>query len=132
MMTLATNPILGHITTFGGHPVSCAAGLATLQTILHENIVDGVTEKGELFKKLLVHPAVKEVRGKGLMIAIEFENFETNKKIIDACIADGVISDWFLHCSNSMRVAPPLIISNEEIEYACSVILKNTELATNP
>jgi acetylornithine/N-succinyldiaminopimelate aminotransferase len=132
MMTLATNPILGHITTFGGHPVSCAAGLATLQTILHENIVDGVTEKGELFKKLLVHPAVKEVRGKGLMIAIEFENFETNKKIIDACIADGVISDWFLHCSNSMRVAPPLIISNEQIEYACSVILKNTELATNP
>ena len=132
MIALATNPILGHITTFGGHPVSCAAGLATLQTILHENIVDGVTEKGELFKKLLVHPAVKEVRGKGLMIAIEFENFETNKKIIDACIADGVISDWFLHCSNSMRVAPPLIISNEEIEYACSVILKNTELITNP
>lgn len=132
MVALATNPILGHITTFGGHPVSCAAGLATLQTILHENIVDGVTEKGELFKKLLVHPAIKEVRGKGLMIAIEFENFETNKKIIDACIADGVISDWFLHCSNSMRVAPPLIISNEEIEYACSVILKNTELITNP
>ena len=132
MIALATNPILGHITTFGGHPVSCAAGLATLQTILHENIVDGVTEKGELFKKLLVHPAIKEVRGKGLMIAIEFENFETNKKIIDACIADGVISDWFLHCSNSMRVAPPLIISNEEIEYACSVILKNTELITNP
>jgi acetylornithine/succinyldiaminopimelate/putrescine aminotransferase len=64
------------------------------------------------------------------MIAIEFENFETNKKIIDACIADGVISDWFLHCSNSMRVAPPLIISNEEIEYACSVILKNVELIT--
>ncbi|ETZ19813.1 aspartate aminotransferase family protein [Pedobacter sp. V48] len=131
MIALATNPILGHITTFGGHPVSCAAGLATLQAILHENIVDGVTEKGELFKKLLVHPAIKEVRGKGLMIAIEFENFETNKKIIDACIADGVISDWFLHCSNSMRVAPPLIISSEEIEYACSVILKNTELITN-
>lgn len=130
MIALATNPILGHITTFGGHPVSCAAGLATLQTIVNENIVDGVTEKGELFKKLLVHPAIKEVRGKGLMIAIEFESFETNKKIIDACIADGVISDWFLHCSNSMRVAPPLIISNEEIEYACSVILKNVELIT--
>ncbi|NRF39810.1 aspartate aminotransferase family protein [Pedobacter foliorum] len=130
MIALATNPILGHITTFGGHPVSCAAGLATLQTIVNENIVDGVTEKGELFKKLLVHPAIKEVRGKGLMIAIEFENFETNKKIIDACIADGVISDWFLHCSNSMRVAPPLIISNEEIEYACSVILKNVDALT--
>lgn len=125
MRALATNPILGHLTTFGGHPVSCAAGLATLQTIQKENIVDGVEEKGELFKKLLVHPAIKEVRGKGLMMAIEFENFEINKKIIDACIADGVISDWFLHCSNSMRVAPPLIITHEEIEYACEVILKN-------
>lgn len=127
MRALATNPILGHLTTFGGHPVSCAAGLATLQTILNENIVDGVEEKGELFKKLLVHPAIKEVRGKGLMMAIEFENFEVNKKIIDACIADGVISDWFLHCSNSMRVAPPLIITEEEIHDACEVILRNVE-----
>jgi acetylornithine/N-succinyldiaminopimelate aminotransferase len=125
MMALATNPILGHLTTFGGHPVSCAAGLATLQTILNENIVAGVEEKGDLFKKLLIHPAIKEVRGKGLMIAIEFESFEINKKIIDACIADGVISDWFLHCSNSMRVAPPLIITTEEIHDACQIILRN-------
>ncbi|MBB2149392.1 aspartate aminotransferase family protein [Pedobacter gandavensis] len=125
MRSLATNPILGHITTFGGHPVSCAAGLATLQTIQNENIVDGVTEKGALFKKLLIHPAIKEVRGQGLMMAIEFESFEINKKIIDACIADGIISDWFLHCSNSMRVAPPLIITEAEIEYACEVILRN-------
>lgn len=127
MISLATNPILGHITTFGGHPVSCAAGLATLQTILSENIIDGVTEKGLLFKKLLQHPAIKEVRGIGLMMAIEFENFELNKKIIDACIVDGLISDWFLHCSNSMRLAPPLIITEEEIEWACGVILKNVE-----
>lgn len=127
MISLATNPILGHITTFGGHPVSCAAGLATLQTILSENITNGVTEKGLLFKKLLQHPAIKEVRGIGLMMAIEFENFELNKKIIDACILDGLISDWFLHCSNSMRLAPPLIITEEEIEWACGVILKNVE-----
>lgn len=127
MLSLATNPILGHITTFGGHPVSCAAGLATLQTILNENIVSGVTAKGELFKKLLVHPAIKAVRGKGLMIAIAFENFEQNKKIIDACIADGLISDWFLHCSNAMRIAPPLIITENEIEWACNVILKNAD-----
>ncbi|MBB5438470.1 acetylornithine/succinyldiaminopimelate/putrescine aminotransferase [Pedobacter sp. AK017] len=127
MISLATNPILGHITTFGGHPVSCAAGLATLQTIITENIVEGVTAKAELFKKLLVHPAIKEVRGKGLMIAIAFENFELNKKIIDACIADGLISDWFLHCSNAMRIAPPLIISEEEIKWACAVILKNAD-----
>jgi len=127
MISLATNPILGHITTFGGHPVSCAAGLATLQTILSENIVEGVTEKGLLFKKLLQHPAIKEVRGIGLMMAITFENFEINKKIIDACIADGVISDWFLHCSNAMRIAPPLIITEAEIEWACGIILKNVK-----
>ncbi|MEJ2883111.1 aspartate aminotransferase family protein [Pedobacter sp. GR22-6] len=127
MLSLTTNPILGHITTFGGHPVSCAAGLATLATILSEDLVSGVTQKGELFKQLLKHPAIKEVRGIGLMMAIEFESFELNKKIIDACIADGLISDWFLHCSNSMRIAPPLIISKEDIEWACKVILKNIE-----
>lgn len=131
MRSLAENPILGHLTTFGGHPVSCAAGLATLETILKEDIVAGVTEKGELFKKLLVHPAIKEVRGKGLMIAVEFDSFEINKKIIDACIADGLISDWFLHCSNSMRIAPPLIITEQEIEWACNVILKNVVQLTS-
>ncbi|RYF90501.1 MAG: aspartate aminotransferase family protein, partial [Chitinophagaceae bacterium] len=125
MMSLATNPILGHITTFGGHPVSCAAAYATLQTILSENVVESVTEKGELFKSLLVHPAIKEVRGKGLMIAVEFESFEMNKKIIDACIEDRVITDWFLHCSNSLRIAPPLIITEQEIRHACSIILKH-------
>lgn len=130
MMSLASNPILGHITTFGGHPVSCAAGLATLRTIVDENMVEGVTEKGLLFKKLLKHQAIKEVRGIGLMMAIEFNSFELNKMIIDACIADGLISDWFLHCSNSMRVAPPLIITEAEIETACKIILKNiNELA---
>lgn len=127
MSALATNPILGHITTFGGHPVSCAAGLATLQTILSENMVADVEDKGRLFKTLLRHPAIKEVRGKGLMIAVEFDSFETNKKIIDACIQDGLISDWFLHCSNSMRIAPPLIISKAEIAWACEVILKNVK-----
>jgi acetylornithine/N-succinyldiaminopimelate aminotransferase len=131
MSALATNPILGHITTFGGHPVSCAAGLATLQTILRENIVAEVETKSQLFKMLLKHPAIKEVRGKGLMIAVEFDSFETNKKIIDACIKDGLISDWFLHCSNSMRIAPPLIISKEEIKWACEVILKNVSEVTN-
>lgn len=127
MQSLAINPILGHITTFGGHPVSCAAGLATLQTIVEEDIVREVTAKGELFKKLLVHPKINSVRGKGLMLAVEFDSFETNKKIIDGCIADGYISDWFLHCSNSMRLAPPLIITVKEIEEACGIILKNIE-----
>lgn len=127
MSVLTENPILGHITTFGGHPVSCAAGLATLQTICTENMAEGVEKKGELFKNLLKHPAIKEVRGKGLMLAVEFDSFETNKTIIDACLDDGIITDWFLHCDNSMRIAPPLIISEAEIEEACAIILKNIE-----
>ena len=125
MSVLSHNPILGHMTTFGGHPVCCAAGLATLRTLVDNNIVDEVEEKGQLFKQLLKHPAIKEIRGKGLMLAVEFENFEINKKIIDACILDGILSDWFLHCSNSMRIAPPLIITKEEIKEACAIILKN-------
>jgi len=128
MSVLSHTPILGHMTTFGGHPVCCAAGLATLRTLVDDHIVDEVEEKGQLFKQLLQHPAIKAIRGKGLMLAVEFENFEINKKIIDACILDGVLSDWFLHCSNSMRIAPPLIITKEEIEEACAIILKNINL----
>jgi acetylornithine/N-succinyldiaminopimelate aminotransferase len=128
MSVLSHTPILGHMTTFGGHPVCCAAGLATLRTLVDDHIVEKVEEKGQLFKQLLKHPAIKEIRGKGLMLAVEFENFEVNKKIIDACILDGVLSDWFLHCSNSMRIAPPLIITKEEIKEACKTILKNINL----
>lgn len=131
MSVFTANPILGHITTFGGHPVSCAAGLATLNTIIKEDLVTDVEQKGELFKSLLQHPAIKEVRGKGLMLAAEFESYETLKKIIDGCIEDGIITDWFLHCSNSMRIAPPLTITEDEIKEACAIILKNVNLVTN-
>jgi len=124
MSALKENPILGHITTFGGHPVCCSAGLAALEVLLSENLVAGVEEKEALFRKLLIHPAIKEIRGKGLMLALEFADFDLNKKIIDRCIENGVITDWFLHCSNSMRLAPPLVITNAEIEKACAVILE--------
>ena len=124
MGALKENPILGHITTFGGHPVCCAAGLAALEVLLDERLIDSVAEKEALFKKLLVHPAIKQVRGKGLMLAAEFESFELNKKIIDRCIENDVITDWFLHCSNSMRIAPPLIITDDEIEKACGIIIE--------
>ena len=132
MAVFTENPILGHITTFGGHPVSCAAGLATLNAILKEDLVVDVEKKGELFKSLLQHPAIKEVRGKGLMLAVEFDSYGTNKAIIDACIADGIITDWFLHCSNSMRIAPPLIITEDEIREACEIILKNIDEFITP
>lgn len=127
MDNFTSNPILGHITTFGGHPVSCAAGLATLETILSENIINEVEEKGALFESLLKHPNIISFRRSGLMMAVEFKDFKTNKRIIDLCIEDGIITDWFLHCDNSLRIAPPLIITEEEIKYACNIILKHID-----
>ncbi len=127
MDALKDNPILGHITTFGGHPVCCAAGLAALEVLLNENLVAQVEEKEVLFRKYLLHPAIKEIRGKGLMLAISLESFDLNKKIIDHCIENGVITDWFLHCSDSMRIAPPLIIKAAEIQKACAVIIEAIE-----
>lgn len=124
MGVLKENPILGHITTFGGHPVSSVAGLASLTAILEENLVAGVSAKGELFRALLVHPLIREVRGKGLMIGIQLDTFEQVEKVSRLCAADGIIIDWFLHCETALRVAPPLVITEVEIHTACSVILK--------
>jgi acetylornithine/succinyldiaminopimelate/putrescine aminotransferase len=124
MQTLSDKPVLGHITTFGGHPLCCAAGLASMRVLLEEDWIGQVHEKEKLFKSLLVHSKIKEVRTSGLLIAVEFENFETNKKIIDKCIEQGVLTDWFLFASHCMRIAPPLIIKEEEIRNACEVILK--------
>lgn len=127
MGVLKDNPILGHITTFGGHPVSCAASLATLQAIQEEKLYETAETKGQLFRELLVHPAIREVRGKGLMLAAEFESFNVLKPIIDRAIERGVITDWFLFCDNSMRIAPPLVITEPEIRKACAVILEAIE-----
>ncbi len=123
MSVFKENPILGHITTFGGHPVSCAASLATLKVIMDEKLCLQVKEKADLIKYLLKHPAIKEVRNQGLMMAVEFEDFKTLKQIIDRAIQKGVITDWFLFCDDSMRIAPPLTISNSEIIEACEIIL---------
>ena len=124
MDSLKENPLLGHITTFGGHPVCCAAGLAALEVLLNDHLISNVAEKEILMRTLLVHPQIKQIRGKGLMLALELENFYLNKKIIDRCITNGVITDWFLHCDNAMRIAPPLIITTEEMETACAVIIE--------
>lgn len=124
MDAIKENPILGHITTFGGHPVSCAAGLATLNAILEENLMSTVEYKSNLFKFLLIHPKIKEVRGVGLMLCIQLSNFNQVETVSKKCVEGGVIIDWFLHCDNSLRIAPPLNISNEEIEFACRVILE--------
>jgi len=123
MNTLTGDPVLGHITTFGGHPLCCAAGLASLQVLLEEGWIGQVARKEQLFRRLLVHPAIRAVRSCGLLIAIEFDNFEQNKRIVDACIEKGLLTDWYLFAPECLRIAPPLTILDEEIEKACSVIL---------
>lgn len=124
MSALKDNPILGHITTFGGHPVSAAASLATLRTIVEDQLSEQVEHKAALFKQYLQHPAIREIRHSGLMMAVEFASFDILKPIIDRAIELGVITDWFLYCNNSMRIAPPLIIQDHEIKEACDVILQ--------
>ncbi len=125
MDSLSHDPVLGHINTFGGHPVSCAAGLAAFRVLINENIIDGVKKKEQLFLSLLKHPLIKKINSRGLMMAVEFENFETNKRVIDALIAGspGVFTDWFLFASQSLRIVPPLNISGDEIETACKTII---------
>ncbi len=122
MDTLKDNPILGHITTFGGHPVSCAAGLATLEVILEENLMAGVHEKELLFREELKHPAISEIRGCGLMLSIQLERFEQVETASRLCVEQGLMIDWFLHCETAMRIAPPLPVTPAQIREACSII----------
>lgn len=123
MDAIKDNPILGHITTFGGHPVSCAAGLASLNTILDEDLIKDVAKKEALFKNLLIHPKIKEIRGLGLMLAIQLSSFNEVEQVSKKCIEQGVIIDWFLHCDTALRIAPPLTITADEIKFACKTIL---------
>nr|WP_255748374.1 aspartate aminotransferase family protein [Pontibacter liquoris] len=127
MAVFKNDPILGHLTTFGGHPISCAASLATLQVIRDEHLLAGVAEKAALFRQLLVHPRIKSIRHCGLLMAAEFESFQVLKAVIDRAILNGVLTDWFLFCDNSMRIAPPLTITEEQIKEACDVILRSID-----
>ena len=127
MSALKSNPILGHITTFGGHPVSCAASLKTLEIILRDNLAEQVTDKEKLFRHYLKHSAIKEIRSSGLFMAVELNSFETVKKVITCCLENGLITDWFLFCDNALRIAPPLIITHDEIKMACEIIVAAIE-----
>ncbi len=125
MQTLTYNPVLGHITTFGGHPVSCAAALANTSVIINEKLVENVSWKSELFAELLSRSkAISEIRRVGLMIALQLDNYAHVKRVIDRCIEKGVITDWFLFNDSSMRIAPPLTINENQIREACQVILQ--------
>ncbi len=127
MQTFTKEPVLGHITTFGGHPVSCVAALATLETLLSSDLLAEVKVKEALFKQLLVHPKIKEVRSAGLWLAVELESFDVLIQVINECLRNGLLTDWFLFNNRSLRIAPPLIITEREIICACHIILKAIE-----
>lgn len=128
MQVLSYDPVLGHITTFGGHPVNCAAGLATLRTLLEEPIIEQVRKKEALFHQLLQHPKIREIRSAGLLMAVQLERFEEVQKVIKYCLEKGIVIDWFLFNSESLRIAPPLIINEKEIRHACQIIREGLDL----
>jgi acetylornithine/succinyldiaminopimelate/putrescine aminotransferase len=123
MHSLTFNPVLGHMTTFGGHPVCCAAALASLAVIQEEQLCETAESKGQMMEALLKNlPQVKEFRRQGLMMALDFGDKAFNFKVIHRCLHKGIITDWFLFCDTAMRLAPPLIISEEEITKSCNTI----------
>lgn len=124
MSALQTDPVLGHITTFGGHPVSCVASLAILEELYDSQIFKQAEEKAAVFKKHLKHPKIKDIRHLGLMMAVEFESFEQVSNIIKNCMELGLITDWFLFCDQAIRIAPPLIITEEQIIESCDILLR--------
>lgn len=127
MQMLSHDPMLGHITTFGGNPVCAAAALATLEVMTTGSLLKDVEKKGQLIQSLLVHPKIREVRRAGMMFAIDFDSEERVKRIVDAALAEGVICFWFLSHPYSFRIAPPLTITDDEIREACAIVLKAIE-----
>ncbi|MFN8261023.1 MAG: aspartate aminotransferase family protein [Chitinophagales bacterium] len=124
MQVLQNNPVLGHITTFGGNAVCCAAGLASLQIISEQKLYEQAAQKAQLFIQLLNHPAIQKIHHCGLMMAVYLDNFDNLRRVIAECLENGLITDWFLFANNCMRIAPPLIITEEEIQVSCGIINK--------
>jgi acetylornithine/N-succinyldiaminopimelate aminotransferase len=127
MSSLVNNPALGHITTFGGHPVSCSAGLASLDFIVKHDLATNALSAGNLFKKLLVHPSIKSVRGSGLLMAMELESPAIVRQVILKCAEKGLVTDFFLFNDKCIRISPPLIITEEETKYACNILLESLD-----
>ena len=127
MSTLTVAPVLGHITTFGGHPVSCAAGKKAFEILLQEKYIDNVPAKSELLKSLLQHPAIVQMQGIGLWFSLQFSSDALAQKVAHTCVQNGVITDWFLFAPDCIRVAPPLIITEAEIRAACTIILQSID-----
>ena len=127
MDTLTHDPVLGHITTFGGHPVSCAAGKAALEVLLEGKYIEQVKSKEQLLRNIIRHPRIKDIRTAGIWMAIELDSFETNLAIIQKCIEKGLITDWFLFAPNCMRIAPPLITTDDEIKKIAEIVIQSID-----
>ncbi|MEO8171928.1 MAG: aspartate aminotransferase family protein [Sediminibacterium sp.] len=130
MNTLTYDPVLGHITTFGGHPVSCAAGKAAFEVLLKGNYTDEIKRKEKILKEELVHPSIISQKSCGLWMSLQFASDELNRSIIHQCVQNGMITDWFLFAPDRMRIAPPLIITEEELKNVCAAILKSINQIT--
>lgn len=122
MEVFKSKPVLGHITTFGGHPVSCTASMATLDVIMEEKMIDTVSHKEKAFRELLQHPAIQTIKSKGLLMALHLDNFENMRKVIIKAIEKGLITDWFLFCDHALRIAPPINIDEATIAKACDIL----------
>jgi acetylornithine/succinyldiaminopimelate/putrescine aminotransferase len=131
MSALVTNPSLGHITTFGGHPVCCAAGLASLNVIIDEKLSESCNSKSAFFKRKLKHPLISKVRGEGLLLAVQLMDPSYIQYVIAHAPDYGLVLDYFLFCDNAFRIAPPLIISEEEILFASEMLKKLLDDAEN-
>lgn len=126
-----SDPVLGHITTFGGHPVCCAAGLASLQVLLSEPWIAQVDQKADYIKQVVgAHPQVKEVRGRGLLLAVELGDSAKVQRIIRLLLEEGAMADWFLFCDTAFRIAPPLCITQDELAEACRIVLRALDRLT--
>lgn len=124
MALFTHDPMLGHITTFGGHPLPCATGLAALRVLEDEGLAEHARAMGALFEELLVHPSIVEVRGTGLMLAVELGDAKRVQQVVHDALAEGVMGFWFLSCPSAFRIAPPLVITEEEVRHACRVIVR--------
>ncbi len=129
MNTLTFNPVLGHVNTFGGHPVSCAAGLAAFKVIRREKLQIRAREVENIARKLLVHNSIQEIRGRGMMLALKLDSEQRVERFFNLSLKQGLLFDYFLFCRDSIRFAPPLIISDQELTELCALVVETLDQA---